>query len=522
MEILIKNGKVINASSTVNADILIRNGVIAEVGAGICGTTADKVIDATGLYVLPGAIDAHTHLEMKMGKTFSADGYESGTRAAACGGVTTVFDYTLQENGKPMLAEIEDRNRLASPKACVDYAFHGGISEVNAERLNELEEMARQGFTSVKAYMTYDFGLGDRELYRLLKASANAKVLITVHAESDAIVSVNRASIQETGPKPVWYHYLSRPEIAEEEADIRAIKLAEAAGAPVYIVHLANAGGERYIAGYEERFGNNALDRMRFGDGSLRKNSGTGHSAGQISAATAEKTGSPFNKGKTDDNIHRSEETGEKEGIYGKRVYAETCPHYLEFTNEVYKRPDGIRFICSPPMKGEESRRALWDGIRNGVIDTIATDHCPAQSYEKDWGKDDFTLAPNGCMGIENMYPYMLDAAGKGLISYEKAVELCSFNPSCIFGCDSKGEIAVGKDADIVLYDPKKQFTITKESMHSNLDYTIYEGKQLNGYPVMTISRGMTVYEDGEFKGIPGYGKLLRRGISAAYRRFFR
>ncbi|MCR5325094.1 MAG: amidohydrolase family protein [Lachnospiraceae bacterium] len=515
MEILIKNGKVINASGTVNADILIRNDVIAEIGVGICGITADKVIDASGLYVLPGAIDAHTHLEMKMGKTFSADGYESGTRAAACGGVTTVFDYTLQENGKPMLAEIEDRNRLASLKACVDYAFHGGISEVNTERLNELEEMARQGFTSVKAYMTYDFGLGDRDLYRLLKASANAKILITVHAESDAIVSVNRASIQETGPKPVWYHYLSRPEIAEEEADIRAIKLAEAAGAPIYIVHLANAGGERYIAAYEEGLGNNALDCMRFGEGL------SGRSAGNASGAVNEKVDSALQNKKAYCGKERAEvikAVGNKANIYGKKIYAETCPHYLEFTNEVYKHPDGIRFICSPPMKGEESRKALWDGIRNGVIDTIATDHCPAQSFEKDWGKDDFTLAPNGCMGIENMYPYMLDAAGQGLISYEKAVELCSYNPSCIFGCDSKGEIAVGKDADIVLYDPKKQFTITKESMHSDLDYTIYEGKQLNGYPVMTISRGMIVYEDGIFKGETGYGKLLRRGVSAAYR----
>ena len=168
-------------------------------------------------------------------------------------------------------------------------------------------------------------------------------------------------------------------------------------------------------------------------------------------------------------------------------------------------------------MKGEESRKALWEGIGNGTVDTIATDHCPAQSFEKDWGKEDFTLAPNGLMGIENMYPYMLDAAGKGLITYEKAVELCSFNPARIFGCDSKGAVEEGKDADIVLYDPEKSFTISAENMHSNLDYTVYEGKALHGYPVMTISRGMVVYEDGEFKGEAGYGRLLRRSISCAY-----
>ena len=484
MKILIRNGKIINALGSSNGDILIRDDVIAQVGPNIDKGTVDKVIDATGLYVLPGAIDAHTHLEMKMGKTFSADGYESGTRAAACGGVTTVFDYTLQENGKSMLAEIAERNHLAESKACVDYAFHGGISEVNPERLDEVFAMAKQGFTSIKSYMTYDFGLNDRELYKLLKAAAEAKVLITVHAESDAIVGVNRAELIKDGPKPVWYHYLSRPEIAEEEADLRAIKLAEAAGAPIYIVHLGNAGGEKFIDCYKRQYK-------------------------EFTSA---------------DKLYGAESIGKR-----IRVYAETCPHYLEFTNEVYKRPDGIRFICSPPMKGEESRQALWDGIRNGVIDTIATDHCPAQTFEKDWGKEDFTLAPNGLMGIENMYPYMLDAAGKAernrangdasdTFTYERAVELCSYNPARIFGCDSKGEIAEGKDADIVLYDPQKKFTISSANMHSNLDYTVYEGRELTGYPVMTISRGAIVYEDGEFKGIPGHGKLIRRGISCAFR----
>ena len=505
METLIRGGKIINSDGSFFADILIRNGVIAQIrpvdagsadtGAGMTdiGTsdaqmagngaasafgensdfrTVDRVIDADGLFVLPGAIDAHTHLEMKMGKTFSADGYESGTRAAACGGVTTVFDYTLQENGRSMLDEIKERDLLAAPAACVDYAFHGGISEVDDMHLAEIAEMVEQGFTSIKAYMTYDFGLGDADLYRLLQAAGKAQALITVHAESDAIVSVNRSRIIEDGPKKVWYHYLSRPEIAEEEADIRAIKLAEAAGAPIYIVHLANAGGEKFIEEYRRE----------------------AQSAGLTETVDIARRGNHI------------------------RVFAETCPHYLEFTNEVYKRPYGIRYICSPPMKGEESRQALWNGIRDGVIDTIATDHCPAQTFEKDWGKDDFTLAPNGCMGIENMYPYMLDAAGKGKITYEKAVELCSNNPARIFGCDKKGKIAVGNDADIVLYDPSKQFTISKDTMHSDLDYTIYEGKVLKGYPVMTISRGMVVYEDGEFKGRAGYGRLVRRKPSCAYR----
>lgn len=452
METIIKNGTVINAKETFKADVRIIDGIISAVALRLDTKTADKVIDATGLYVLPGAIDAHTHLEMPMGKTVSADSYETGTRAAACGGVTTVFDYTLQEHGKSMLGEIADRYRLAAPAACVDFCFHGGISEVNDDRLNEVYDMVKEGFPSIKAYMTYAFGLDDAALYKLLKVSADAGALITVHAESDGIVEANREAFKKEGLLDVWYHYLSRPEIAEEEADIRAIKLAEAAGAPIYIVHLANEAGVKYVA---------------------------------------------------------------KKRAEGFPVYAETCPHYLAFTNEVYKRPDGIRFICSPPMKGKESQIALWEGVARGVIDTIATDHCPAQSFEKDWGREDFTLAPCGCMGIENMYPYMLNAANKGMISFERAVEICSTRVADIFGlAPAKGRIQPGSDADIVLYDPKKDFTITVDKMHSNIDYTIYEGMKLKGYPVLTMSRGRVVYEDGEFKGEKGYGRLVRRRIT--------
>ena len=496
MEIIICGGTIINAYGRKESDVRINDGVITETGSGLETATAQKVIDATGLFVLPGAIDVHTHLQMKMGDTFSADGYMSGTKAAACGGVTTVFDYTLQENGRSLLDEIREREALAVDAACVDYAFHGGMSRVNFDTLNGIPELVRAGFPSIKAYMTYDFGLNDKELFRLFKASAASGALVTVHAESDAIVSVNREEFRAAGRGDVWHHYLSRPEIAEEEADIRAVMLAEAAGAPVYIVHLANAGGKEFLTQWKKR---RAAD------------------------------------------------------LRTVPVYVETCPHYLEFTNEVYKKPDGIRYICSPPIKGEESRKALWEGIADGTVDVIATDHCPSQSFEKDRGRDDFTLAPNGLMGIENMYPYMLDAAGeyetarkqgskskmaseisrkqgtdamktsenddKGTgLTYERAVELCSYNPARIFGCENKGEIAPGKDADIVLYDPEKEFTITASGMHSDIDYTIYEGRKLKGYPVMTLSRGMIVYEDGVFKGEAGYGRLVRRNAPAAFR----
>ena len=195
----------------------------------------------------------------------------------------------------------------------------------------------------------------------------------------------------------------------------------------------------------------------------------------------------------------------------GVPVYTETCPQYLNFTCDVYKREDGRNFVCSPPMKGQESVDALWEAINNGGIDTVATDHCPFQSYEKDWGKDDFSKIPNGCAGIENMYPYMLSCANEGKVSFERVVELCSANPARIFGCTQKGALEAGKDADVVVWDPKRDFTITQDKMHSDSDHTIWEGVQLHGYPVQTYSRGRLVYDDGEFVGEAGWGRFVRR-----------
>ena len=256
-----------------------------------------------------------------------------------------------------------------------------------------------------------------------------------------------QAQYLSEGKTSAWYHYMSRPEFVEAEADIRAIQWAKALDAPLYIVHLANKEGVKAVTQAKDE---------------------------------------------------------------GYKIYAETCPQYLEFTCDVYKREDGRNFVCSPPMKGEESRQALWKAIRRGDIDTIATDHCPFQSYEKDWGKDDFTKIPNGCAGIENMYPYMLSAANEGKITYEKAVEICSENPAKIFGCRDKGSIAIGKDADIVIYNPKTEFTIANDKMHSDCDHTIWEGVKLKGYPEQTYSRGRLVYDKGEFIGESGWGKFVK------------
>ena len=213
--------------------------------------------------------------------------------------------------------------------------------------------------------------------------------------------------------------------------------------------------------------------------------------------------------------VHMADKEGLEACIEGKKegvpIYVETCPQYLEFTCEVYKREDGRNFVCSPPIKGEESRQALWEAIKKNQVDVVATDHCPFQSYEKDWGIDDFTKIPNGCAGVENMYPYMLDAANSGKITFSQAVALCSTNPARIFGCERKGGVRVGNDADIVIYDRDKDFTISVNNMHSDYDHTIWEGKKLHGYPVKTFLRGQLVYDNGDFVGKPGMGRFVKR-----------
>ena len=447
MDLIIKNGTIVNAYGSYKADIGIKDGKISLIAENMEDKDCGNVVDAKGKLVLPGAIDAHTHLAMPFGGTVSADDYFAGTRAAACGGTTMVFDFAMQDFNEKMTDTVIRRDALCAPDAVVDYSFHVAIKDVDNGLIDGIEECVKIGIPSFKVFMVYDFGVSDGVFFRVLQKAKEAGALIEVHAENNELVNTLTKQYLAEGKTGAWYHYMSRPEFVEGEADMRAIEWAKATGAPLYIVHLANKQG--------------------------------------VEAVTKAKD-------------------------EGYEIYAETCPQYLEFTSEVYKREDGRNFVCSPPMKGIESQEALWEAIKRGDIDTVATDHCPFQSSEKDWGKDDFTKIPNGCAGIENMYPYMLSAANTGKISFEKAVELCCANPAKIFGCRSKGEISVGKDADIVVYDPEKDFTITNDSMHSDCDHTIWEGVKLHGYPIRTYSRGKLVYKDGEFLGEKGWGKLVR------------
>lgn len=450
MDLIIKNGTIVSPTATFKADVCVDNGKIVAITAD-AGTDADKVVDASSKMVLPGAIDAHTHLAMPFGGTISSDDYYAGTRAAACGGTTTVFDFILQDFGETMVDAIKRRDALCAPDAAVDYAFHVAVKDVSNGLIDTIEDAVNYGVSSFKVFMVYDFGVTDGVFYKVLEKAKSCGAMISVHAENKQLIDVLTERYLSEGKTSAWYHYMSRPEFVEGEADIRAIQLAKSLDSKLYIVHLANKEGVQAV------------------------------------------------------------ERAKNEGY---QIYAETCPQYLEFTSEVYKRADGRNFVCSPPMKGEESRLALWEAIKKGLITTIATDHCPFQSYEKDWGKDDFTKIPNGCAGIENMYPYMLSAANEGKITFNKAVELCSYNPAKIFGCDAKGAIEVGKDADIVLYDPTKDFTITNDKMHSDCDHTIWEGIKVKGYPEATYSRGKLVFKDGEFLGERGWGKFIKRSSS--------
>lgn len=448
MDLVIKNGTIITATDTYKADVAVKNGKIVMISKDV-ELEAASVVDAAGKLVLPGAIDAHVHLELPVGATVSADSYESGTRAAACGGTTMVFDFATQEKGKGLVETVKDRFRFVEPQACVDYAFHIAITDLTEKVLDEFKASVEFGVPSFKLYMVYKgMMVDDGVIAASLERSKETGALIAVHAENPYLIDSRIKKLLSEGKTSAWYHYESRPEFVEVDAVRRVVYLARSLNAPLYIVHLASREG---------------LDEVT--------------------------------KARDD----------------GFEIYAETCPQYLNFTNEVYKREDGRYFVCSPPIKGADSRSALWEGLKRGDISTVATDHCPFKSYEKDWGKDDFTKIPNGCMGVENMYPYMLSEANKGNISFNKVVELCSTSVARIFGCaPQKGTIAVGSDADIVIYDPEKSFTVSKEKMHSDVDYTIWEGCEMTGYPVMTFSRGKLVYQDGSFVGEPGWGKFVK------------
>ncbi|MDD5987774.1 MAG: dihydropyrimidinase [Eubacteriales bacterium] len=464
MDLLIKGGTIVTAKTSFQADVAVKDGKIAAIGADLPADGAE-VVDATGKLVLPGALDGHTHMYMPFGGTISTDDYYDGTIAAACGGTTTIFNFETQAIGQPMEQLVEEKLETADKQGpVIDYSLHVGVGDVTTkEMLKGMDKVQEMGISSFKVFMVYDFGVDDGQFYSTLTHAAEIGALVGVHAENNDVNKFLVNKYLEEGHVEPWYHYMSKNEAVAGEADVRAINLAKMAGTSLYIVHLDNAQGVKAVAD-----------------------------------ARAE----------------------------GYPIFAETCPQYLYFTKDVYKdgKPEvGLRpqdFVCSPPMKGQESQDALWNGIRTGVVSTLATDHCPFLKSEKDWGitkKDgtpgNFTTIPNGCAGVENMYPYILSEANKGRITFNKAVEISAYNPAKLFGVDyCKGAIEIGKDADIVVYDPNKDFTIKNaENQHGSIDHTVWEGVELKGYPCAVYSHGNLVFDGKDFVGKKGAGKFVKQ-----------
>lgn len=455
MSLLIKNGTIVTASDTYNGDIYIDEGIIKEIGINL-NKTSDKVIDAKGKYVIPGGVDVHTHLNLDVGIAISNDDFYTGTVAAACGGTTTIVDHMgFGPSGCNLKHQVDVYHGYADGNAVVDYGFHGVIQHINENILDEMEKIVKEeGIPSFKVYLTYDYMLNDEDVLKVLKRLKELGGITTVHCENHGSIKLLREYYVKNEFKTPKYHPLSRPVEAEGEAVNRMINLAAIGdNAPLYIVHLSSKIGLSYIKMAHER---------------------------------------------------------------GESVYAETCPQYLVLDDSRYDQEDneGLKYIMSPPLRKREDIEALWNGIKDGNIKTIATDHCPfAFNKDKQLGKDDFTKCPNGAPGIEERIPLIFsEGVIKNRISINKFVEVCSTNPAKIFGLyPKKGTIQAGSDGDIVIIDPNIEKVLKVEDLHSNVDYTAYEGIKIKGYPIYTILRGEIIAKDNTFIGKRGYGEFLKR-----------
>ena len=457
MRVLFKGGTVVNATGRYLADVFVDGDKIKAIGTDL-DNPADEVVDAKGHYILPGTIDPHTHLSMPFMGTFAQDDYETGTRAAACGGVTCVVDFDLQQKGESLLEAIERKKALAEGKVCVDYSLHPAVMDPRPEVIEEIKKACLDyGTPSFKIFMVYDFRVDDATMIKLLEETKKYGGLVQVHAENVYIIQHMNEVLEKEGKLTPYYHAVSRPNIAEEEAIGRAAKMVELTGSRIYIVHLSSKEGLWKVK--------EARDR-------------------------------------------------------GIDVFAETCPQYLLLDEERYKEPDfnGAKYVMSPPLRTQESLTALWGGLRGGDLQVVATDHCPFDfNGKKDmFGKDDYKKIPNGAPGIETLL-MLLHSEGvvKGRISLERMVEVLSTGTARMFGLKEKGEIAVGKDADIVVFDPTCKFTITQSKLHMNVDYTPYEGMEVTGMPSAVYSRGRkTARWNGqqmEFVGQVGHGRFVKR-----------
>jgi len=459
--VLLKNATMITASQTFNADVFAQDGIIEQIGRNLDMPDA-QTFDLTGRYLLPGGIDVHTHLDMPLGDIRSCDDFTTGTIAAACGGTTTIIDYAAHAHGEPMAQGLDAWHQRAEGKAVIDYGFHLTLSEFTDRTLRDMEGIVEAGVTSFKVFTAYPgrMMIDDAAIFRVLRRAKEIGALVCVHCENGQVIDAliqDALAAGQTAPK---YHPLTRPVIAEREAAHRVISLAEMADAPVYIVHVSS-----------------------------------GAAIEQITQAQ----------------------------LRGLPVYAETCPQYLFLSAELYDgiEFEGAKYVMSPPLREKQDQDALWNAIRNRMIDVIGTDHCPFHfQSQKIRGRDDFTQIPNGGPGIETRLSLLFTGFSEQCISLNRFVDIVSTQPAKLFGLyPQKGEIAPGSDADFVVINPEHETFISAITQHSIVDYSLYEGMRVKGTPEKVFARGELIVENGRFLGKPGAGRFLKRQRSSHYAR---
>jgi dihydropyrimidinase len=449
MDCVIKNGMVATAESAALTDVGIRDGTIAAIGQNLTG---DTVIDATGQYVFPGFIDAHVHLQMTIGDITSTDDFATGTIAAACGGTTTVIDFTSNCRGQDLAEGVSRRRGQAEGQVAIDYALHLTLPDATERTLAELPALAGQGYASAKLYTTYQgLRLEDGEILRLLAVTRGCGILPMVHTENHDAIAYLTSRLLSEGKHAPRYHPQSRPPLVEAEAAHRVAVLAELVDAPWYLAHL------------------------------------TCHETLEVVRAARRR---------------------------GQTVFAETCPHYLLLSQDDYDRPgfEGAKFVLSPPLREPSNRDVLWQALAAGELQAVSTDHCPWDyATQKVRGRDSFARIPNGAPGIETRVPLLFhEGVGQGRLSLQQFVRVCATEPARLFGLyPRKGTIAVGADADLVIYDPQKEVTLSAATLHQRVDYTPYEGRVVRGYPRVVLLRGQVIVDDAQFVGHVGQGQFV-------------
>ena len=458
MKTLIRNGNVVTAVDSYKADVLIDGSIVVLIGKDLekIAGAVDKTIDATGKLVIPGGIDPHTHMDLPFGGTSSSDDFETGTRAAAFGGTTTIIDFAVQYRGQSLNQALDVWFAKAEGKAAIDYGFHMIVTDLPDERLPELKGLINQGVSSFKLFMAYPgvFLVDDGTIFKAMTSAAEAGGLICMHAENGVVIDVLVKRALAAGKTAPRYHALTRPTRAEAEGVHRAIAIAEMANSPVYIVHLS------------------CYDALK-----------------EVQAARD----------------------------LGLPAYAETCPQYLFLDYSDYESEgfEGAKYVMTPPLRDKSNQEQLWKGLRGNDLQVISTDHCPfCFKEQKELGRDDFSKIPNGGPGVEHRMSLIYDGGVvQNRITTNRFVELTSTAAAKIFGLfPRKGTIAVGSDADIVVFDPNRDQTISAKTHHMRVDYSAYEGRKVRGVVETVLSRGAVVVEGGTFKGKAGDGQFLRRG----------